>query len=298
MKFLIKFLSLFSEFFSKAGSIGHVFTLKNGRSKSKGIAWSGFVGPETTIAIVPTTSQIIDFAVKAKSIDEQDLTIIGNITVTLVPDTAVSKFDFTADLKTGQYIDNRWLNKVCAAGIQEVLAPIREKALALTIKEAVMKHADFVNALNTALAGGSSTLSSQGINFVSCSVSSVKADNEKVSEAIGSEKREEILTKFDQALHTRKMKSAKSVRDLKEYEAETAKNMEAKNAELIEEESKNKQSRASADAAVIKTLLTPYENVEGGKILGLAIMEAAKTGINTLSITPELVAAIKGQLDK
>jgi len=70
--------------------------------------------------------------------------------------------------------------------------------------------------------------------------------------------------------------------------------MEYKKGERYADESKNKAGRATADAGVITTLLGPYKEVESSKILGLAILEAAKAGIGTLSITPELVAAIQG----
>ena len=48
--------------FRSAGATGHVFFLKNGRTRDMGLAYSGFIGPMTTVAIVPTTPQILNFA--------------------------------------------------------------------------------------------------------------------------------------------------------------------------------------------------------------------------------------------
>src|SRR5687767_3977573 len=84
-------------FFRKAGATGHVFHLASGKVADKGVAHSGIVGPLTTVAVVPTVPQIFPFSIDAQTLDKQDVTVDGNLTVTLVPGTAITKFDFTVD---------------------------------------------------------------------------------------------------------------------------------------------------------------------------------------------------------
>lgn len=92
--------------FSGAGATGHVFFLRNGKLINKGIAYSGLIGPMTTPAVVPTTPVILDFSVETRTLDKQHITVVGNVKVSLQPNQAVSKFDFTVT-PNGVYI-NEW----------------------------------------------------------------------------------------------------------------------------------------------------------------------------------------------
>ena len=76
---------LFSNSFRGARATGHVFFLNRGRARNKGLAFSGYVGPMTTVAVVPTTPQILDFSVQARTQDKQTIIVTGNVKVALVP---------------------------------------------------------------------------------------------------------------------------------------------------------------------------------------------------------------------
>lgn len=295
MKFLIKFLSFFSDFFSKAGANGHVFILKNGTTKSKGLAWSGFVGPKSTIAVVPTTPFTIDFVVIAQSSDKQEVRATGSLVVNFTPAQAVSKFDFTVDIN-GAYKDS-WPNKVKALVINEVLNPIRSKIKNLTVVGSTVAHSELSTEVMTASAVDNNLFTTNGMTVVSCSITNIESTNDEVSEAIGATDRQVMLTTADTAVHTRQMEAAKNDRALKEYEVETLQEVEKKKTDLITEQNKNKMEVATGDADVTKKLLEPYKEMPNGQIFALAVQELAKTGrIGTLSITPELMAMIKEQV--
>jgi len=56
---------------------------------------------------------------------------------------------------------------------------------------------------------------------------------------------------------------------------------------------KNKKKEAETDATATTIRLAPLQNVDPGKLLGAAVMEAAKGGhVGSIAITSELLAAI------
>ena len=102
-----------------------------------------------------------------------------------------------------------------------------------------------------------------------------------------------MLTEADKALHDRRMKGSENDRTVKEYEAGTRIELEKKQGLLLEEQAKNKEKEADADARATAIRLAPLKDVEAGKLLGAAIMDAAKTGrLGSLAITSEFLAAV------
>ncbi len=82
-------------------------------------------------------------------------------------------------------------------------------------------------------------------------------------------------------------------RAVKEYEAGTKLELEKKQGILLDEQAKNKEKEATADAKATEIRLAPLKDVEAGKLLGAAIMDAAKTGrLGSLAITSEFLAAV------
>jgi hypothetical protein len=277
--------------FRGAGATGHVFFLKNGHTRDKGLAYSGFYGPKTTIAVVPTTPQILDFAVKARTSDRQNVTVTGNIKLTLTPAHAVSRFDFTVG-EQGAY-QNPWDQTLRAIVIEQVLAPIHDQAGTLDVETATQSHKSFEDAVTKAVAGAS-PLISKGIVVESCSIVRIEADDKEVEQAIGARERQAMLTEADRALHDRRLKAAENERAVKTYEAETALRLEEERTKLLDRQGENKKKEALADAEAMKTRLAPFNEVEAGKVLGAALMRMAEGGrIANLSIVPELLTALQ-----
>jgi len=120
-----------------AGATGYVFFLKNGRTKDMGLAYSGFIGPKTTVAVVPTTPQILNFAIDAQTKDKQNVVVRGSLTATFIPQTAVSKFDFTIDPKNGGYLGN-WVQVLNAKVVERVVRAVLDKVKDLDVEEALV----------------------------------------------------------------------------------------------------------------------------------------------------------------
>lgn len=283
----------FITLFRRAGATGHVFLLKGGKSRSYGLAWSGFILPSTTVAVVPTTSRIVDFSIDARTKDKQNVTVSGNLKIALSPDVAATKFDFTVDPKNGSYV-SQWERDLQAIVLERVLGPVRNKVKNLLIEDVVLAQAEIEIAVTEALSGGTNPLSARGINIESCSIDRVEAEDEDVAQSIGAKEREDMLSNADKATHARRIASATNERAVQTYEARTKLELEKERANLIKKQSENKKTEAIAEADATRIRLAPMNEVEPSKVLAASIMEMAKGGrIGSLTISPELLAAIK-----
>ncbi len=276
--------------FRNAGATGHVFLLKNGQVSNKGLAYSGFIGPMTTVAVVPTTPQILNFAIDAQTRDKQEVVVQGNLTATMAPQEAVSKFDFTVDPKSGGYRTN-WTQVLNAKVIERVLRAVLDKVKELDIEVATRSQKEVEDAVTSALS--SNALSEDGIMVKSCSIPKIEPSDNDVANAMGAQERQNMRTEADRALHERRIKAAENERAVSEYEAGTKLELEKKRTDLLDEQAKNKKKEADADAEATKIRLAPLADVDAGKLLGSAIMDAAKTGrLGSLAITSEFLAAV------
>lgn len=284
---------LFFKLFRGARATGHVFFLNRGRVRDKGLAFSGYVGPMTTVAVVPTTPQILDFSIPARTQDKQTIIVTGNVKVALVPATAVSKFDFTVNTRDGSYL-SPWDQSLRAIVIEHVLGPVRDKAKALGVEAAIQAHKDFEDLIKTRISERGNPLAGKGVNVESCSIAKVDASDKEVEQSIGAKQRQEMLAQADKALHERRLKAAENDRAVLEYEAATKLKLEQDRAKLVEEAGKNEVTTAENDARAIEIRLLPFKAADAGKVLGAALMEMAKNGrIGSLSVVPELFAALQ-----
>lgn len=278
--------------FRNAGATGHVFCLKNGKVREKGLAFSGLIGPQTTVAVVPTTMQILDFAVEARTQDKQSVTVAGNLKVVLIPAEAVRKFDFTVDVKDGSYVQ-RWESDLRTVVVAQVIAPIHDAAATLDVEEATRANASFEKLIEERLRASDGALSGSGITVNSCSISRITANDDKVARAIGAKEREALLTAADHALSERRLKSAEDDRRIRTFEAETALKLEEERAKLLAKAGENKRVEAEADAEATRLRLEPFKNADAGKVLGASIMRMAENGrVGNLSIVPDMIAAL------
>ena len=286
-------MSLF-KFFRGAGAAGMVFLLNNGERKNKGLAYSGILGPYTTVAVVPTVSRIIPFSVSTRSKDEQAVTVTGELEITLDPDTVVSKFDFTVN-NSGGYTGD-WEEALRSLVIAQILKPVHTKAGELDVKDAVKSMAVFET---TIVSSGASTqkdlLAEKGIKLVSASVKKVEADDAELSRALGATEKQGLLTTADAAVHGRRSKAAENDRSLKQYEAQTVQALEEDRKKLIEFQITNDKLKADADVENQQKRLALYKDIEPGKLLAVSLMDFAGNGnVGTLNIGPELLTAIQG----
>lgn len=275
--------------FRGAGATGHVFLLKNGRVKDKGLAYSGLIGPQTTVAVVPTTPQIVPFAIEAQTADKQGAVVRGALTVTLTPSVAVRMFDFTVDPARGGFLGN-WTQVLNARVLEHVVRAVLEKVKTLDVETATRSQKDVEDAVR---AIDREVFRADGVEMNSCSIPKIEPKDQEVASAIGAEERQIRLAQSDKALHDRRLKASENDRTVKTYEADTKLELAKKQGELLDEETKNKEKEAHGDAEATRIRLEPLKEVSSGRILSAALADAARTGsLGKVTITSDLLAAI------
>jgi len=275
--------------FRGAGATGHVFFLKNGRVKDKGLAYSGVIGPQTIVAVVPTTPQIVPFSIEAQTADKQGAVVRGALTVTLAPAVAVRKFDFTVDPARGGFLDN-WSQALNTKVLEHVVRAVLERVKTLDVETATRSQKDVEDAVR---AIDREALRADGIELDSCSIPKIDPKDQDVANAIGAQQRQLRLTQSDRALHERRLKAAENDRSVKTYEADTRLELAKKQGELLDEETKNKEKEARGDSEATRIRLEPLKDVSPGRILSAALADAARTGnLGKVTITSDLLAAI------
>jgi hypothetical protein len=277
--------------FRGAGATGRVFAIAGGRRHDRGLGWSGFIGPLTAVAVLPTTPQIVNFAIQAYARDQQILTVNGSLQVSLTPE-ALNTFDFTVDRNTGGYVAN-WTSGLKTIVTEHLLGPIRAKAREFDVVTAVTSQNEFEAAVQAAATSGASPLPSQGIQVVSCSVNLIEPDDDEIAEAIGAAERQRMLIEADAALHARRLKAATNDRAVKQYEGETERTLELERSELVRMQGANNIAQAEADAAATRIRLEPLAALQPQQVLAAGLMEAARSGrLGSIALTTELLTAI------
>jgi SPFH domain / Band 7 family len=277
--------------FSSAGATGHVFFFKNGRPINKGLAHGGLIGPMTTVAVVPTTAQIIQFVINALTKDNQRVTVAGNLTVKLDPVIAVLNFDFTVDPRNGGYQGN-WQETLNALTLQHVVRAVLASIKEMDIEQAIRSQNIVEEAVTTAFVGD--TFKKIGVTVESCLIPKVEPSNDDVLKSIGARERELRLTEADNALHQRRTNAATNDRAVKRYEAETVLTLETERAKLITEQANNEELKATGDAKALKIRLAPLQALDAGRILGAALMTGFQSGrVGNVALTTELFSALK-----
>jgi hypothetical protein len=280
----------FITWFRKAGSTGHVFLFKGGKTHNKGIAYSGLVGPWTTVAVVPTTPQILNFSVDTQTKDRQDVTVTGSVTTIFVPAVAVSKFDFTTDTKTGS-CGGDWQEVLRALVIEQIIRAAQLEVQKHVVVDVIRAQKQIEDAIMAELGG--KKFSTDGITIVSCSIPTIAPKDRDVTAAIGATERHAMLTEADNALHTRRTRAAQNSRDLQTYEAQTKLALEGERENLLKKQGANKGLEAEADAKATEIRLAPLKNIPAGTLLGAALMTGFERGnVQSLAVTTELLAAL------
>ena len=281
----------------QAGSTGYVFLFKKGKRIDKGLAFSGYILPQTTVAVVPTSPQIVDFAIEAKTSDKQSVTVSGSLTTKFVPAVAVANFDFTVEPRTGGYVGN-WVKILNSTVIAHIVREVLSTVKTLDIEMAIVSQDLVEKAITQAL--GEKTLSAVGLVVESCSIPSISADDDEVEEAIGAEERQAKLAMADEALHVRRLKASESDRVLKAHQAETNLQLERERAKLVEQQGFNVVAMAEAEARATEVRLTPLKEVPAGILLGAALLRGCEPNgsVRSVAITTELLASLQGSVGK
>lgn len=231
----------------------------------------------------------------AKTSDKQDVSASGEITVAFDAAKALRAFDFTVDIAGGGYV-GPWQVVLQQLLNEQVMGPLRTKLGKLKIEEAVSAQPQLEEAIAKALDADTpagKVLAEKGVRYVSCSMADVAPQDDDVASALGVKEREAMLAEADDARHERRMSAAENERTIKTYEAATVLSLEEEKAKLVKKQGQNEEDKAKFDALASTARLAPFSKAKPGAVLVAAVMKMADRGVTSLTISPELLAAIK-----
>jgi len=284
------------QYFNFAGANDFVTFTRGGVEVDSGNGLAGLLRPSTTVSVVQLGVRAVSFRVAERSKDGQIISVSGELVVEYAKEMR-DKFDFSVYRDNGKYRNDPTSQIEDQVRIA-VRQPLRSKLAEMDL-DALAK--DGVKILNDTLAAAVAKADSDlmkllGQNKISVQQASVKQalpEDSEVAEAFGAKEREELLASQDKAIADRRKAAAESDRDIRTYEEETAKELVEKQAERIEAEGQNAIKRAEAAAQAEEKRLAVYAGKSAEELLSLSLLAAAENGIDSLSIDPALLSAVR-----
>lgn len=320
----------------------HVFKYKKGKivKEGRGLSFYYYV-PNTNLVAVPVSSQEVPFIFSVSTRDFQTLTVQGQVTYRIQEPRKVAELlNFTLDSRGEEYVSDD-PQKLSQRIINSIQVMTNKEMGALSLKDALaFSEALTQNLLKSLLA--SPEVAALGLEISGIAVLALQP-NPDTSRALEAETRESILKQGDDAVYSRRNSALEQERKIRENELntqiavevknrqiketqleadqmvqskkqaleETAKlfqiEIEKKNHELVELESKNQKIRSDAKAyemsAILKALetapvpviqLLANTGMSSERLIALAFQGIADKAekIGNLNISPELLAQI------
>lgn len=283
--------------FYRGGPTDLVVKYVAGKRRAEGMGRWFLVGPRTTIARVSTTDLPIPFAFTELTADGQQIVVQGELQIRLDAAHILDRRDFTIDPTTGEY-ESEDPDKVNEEATHTLQGYVRRVVRERSLKDMLNFAAELERTVMEAIRARSESFKDLGVSVVTLFVTAVTPANPDLKKALEAEAREKMLAAADKALADRRMDAATSDRALKEYEAETARTLEERRAELVTARNANLIAEAEADREATTKRLAPYRDMDSGVLLALGIKEIAASGkVGTFTVTPDLLSAVMGARD-
>jgi regulator of protease activity HflC (stomatin/prohibitin superfamily) len=300
----------------------HVMRFRNGRlvRSGRGLAF-WFLAQRTSVAEVPIDDRDMVLFFKGRSKDFQAVTVQGNMTWRAAnPDVLGDRVDFSIDLRSGNHTGNP------IEQIEALLTGMAQEIATQYFAEASIH--DLLNAgiepLRTRLERGfaaAQRLSAMGIEIVAIRLAAI-APTADLERALQTPTFEMLQQKADEAVFERRALAVEKERAIAENELNNKTELAKREMHLIEQESANarnraqgaresKQIEADGEAGRIRTIeqaraemeearIAIYRDLGAHILMGLAAREFAGklNKIEHLNVTPDLLAALMGELGK
>lgn len=284
----------------------YVLKYTSGRLTKQGMGLSfPYLQHNTQIVAVPTSSADANFVFNETTTNFQSVTIQGQCTYR-VRDAlqAAGILNFAIDPKRRTYLSND--PDRLAQRITNVIHMVtRSEIQRRTLEETIRETQEIAARVLASIREGDS-LQTLDVELLSVYILAAKPTPE-VAKALEAEYRETLLRKADEAIYARRAAAVAEERKIKENELASQVALEQQRQQLIEREGQNAQQVAEyhgralemeADyrARALEKELAVYRAMEPRMVVAAALkdlgLNAAKIG--TLTITPELLAAILG----
>jgi regulator of protease activity HflC (stomatin/prohibitin superfamily) len=316
----LKRYGLFSHLRSEASS--HIIHFRSGKKAKGGRGLSFWFIPQgASIAELPVDDREMALFTKARTKDFQEISLQGNISWHIIdPDLASDRIDFSIGLQNGNLLSEP------VDIIEGRIAGLANQASAQYFAEAPVRALldaglnPVREKIEVAL-NGSPALRDIGVEIVAVRITHI-APSAELERALQTPTFESLQQKADEAVYERRALAVDKERAIAENELANKTELAKRETQLIEQESANTRSRATASAEAgqieadaqagrIRTIESAQSEAEHSRIaiyrdlpshvlLGLAAREFAGKleTINNLNVTPDLLSALVGELGK
>ena len=306
----------------KSEASNHVLRYRSGRLVQSGRGLAFWFMPETaSIVEIPMDDRETTLFLKGRSLDFQDIAVQGSVIWHIEdPARVAERIDFTIDLKSGQP------NGQPVDKIESRLVGLAEQAALQYMAEAPVQRlldndvAPLQTRMDAALIG-SAVLAEIGISVVSVNLGQISPSKE-LERALQTPTFEALQQKADEATFQRRALAVDKERAIAENELGNKIELARREKTLIAEETENTRTRilastedqqieADAKAARIRAIdsarieaererIAIYRDLPRDVMFGLAAREFAGKldGIEHLNVTPDLLAALVGEVRK
>jgi regulator of protease activity HflC (stomatin/prohibitin superfamily) len=298
----------------------HIVRYGNGRPVQSGRGrafW--FLPHRTSIAELPMDDRDMVLFFKGRSKDFQALNVQGNLTWRVAdPNVLGSRVDFSIDLATGRHVAKpvEQIESLLTGMAQQVATQYFAEAAIHALLEAGIEPLRI--RLEQSLSGAAK-LSAMGIEISAIRLVSI-APSAELEKALQAPTFEALQQKADQAVFERRALAVEKERAIAENELNNKTELARRETQLIAQESTNARNRAEgtrdaqqvaadgeagrirtveqAHAEMEQTRIAIYRDLPVNILLGLAARELAGklTKVDHLNITPDLLAALMGEL--
>lgn len=268
-----------------------IIKYRGGAAVSAGLGASFWVFPWHTLVRIPQAELAYAFTFRELSSDFQDVTVNGEIRVRLDADATALRRDFSVDPATGAYLSED--PRKVEGEVRNALTAFVRRQITCRDLRGLLTATDAVrDAVWKEVGERKDVFDALGLSVVGIVVTGIAPSNSSLRTALEAEAREKMLAAADRAVHERRMQSATAERQHQEYTLATQQTLAEQRAKLIEAESANLLKQAATEAEASAKRLDPFKSVSPQLLFALAFQEAAKQGIQNLTITPELMASL------
>jgi SPFH domain / Band 7 family len=290
--------------FFKGQPTEYIIKFVGGRVAQEGQGLAFFyLGHNTQIVAVPTSSADVSFIFNETSREFQDVTIQGQLTYRVqVPRQVAALLNFTVDPHRHVYLsdDPEHLAQRITNVVQR---QTRSEIQARSLEETLRDFQEIAAAVLRSVREGE-VLQAMGVELLSLYFLGARPTPE-VGKALEAGYRETLLRRADEAIYARRAAAVEEERKIKENELNTAITLEQQRQELIglqganaqqeaEHRGRERELEAGYRARATELELAPYRTLDPRRILALGMRELGQNAeqIGNLTITSELLASL------
>ncbi|MBU0536076.1 MAG: hypothetical protein KKE20_03870 [Nanoarchaeota archaeon] len=264
----------------------------NGQVKKQGTGISGIYLPfRTSIELVSVSADDQGFVFKEMSSDKQEITLQGGFVYRITqPEIALGLYNFSIDPGTKEYQGEDYMK--LPQNIQQLVhAEARKIIQAEPLEKLIVMNETLSNEVYNAMKK-SELVPQWGINLQMVYFSNIMPKPE-IAKALEATYREGLLQKEDEASYGRRALGVEKERAIRENEMATEIGIEEKRKALVGLQAENIMSEAKADAKRLE--LEIFKEMGAEELRALALLRIGENAarISHLSITPDLITALK-----